>query len=59
MLPHSKMAKVFKCDRCGKIDETSDKSFGYVSNLSESMDLCEKCTNDVWNYADKGHQPTS
>jgi hypothetical protein len=55
----SKMAKIFKCDRCGKIDETSDKSFGYVSNLSKSMDLCEKCTNDVWNYADKGRQPTS
>jgi hypothetical protein len=44
-----KMAKTFKCDRCGKIDESSDEAFGYVSNLTESMDVCKKCTNDVWN----------
>jgi hypothetical protein len=53
----SKMAKIFKCDRCGKIDEATDKAFGYISNLSESMDLCEKCTNELWDYADKGRQP--
>jgi membrane protease subunit (stomatin/prohibitin family) len=51
------MAKIFKCDRCGKINETSDKAFGYVSNLSESMDLCENCTNELWDYAGKGRQP--
>jgi hypothetical protein len=53
----SKMAKIFKCDKCGKIDETTDKAFGYISNLSESMDLCEKCTKELWDYADKSRQP--
>ena len=45
------MTKLFKCDRCGEIDQTTDKAFGYLSNLSETIDLCGTCTNEIWIYA--------
>jgi hypothetical protein len=33
------MVKVFKCDRCGEINETTIEELDTFSNLDKSMDL--------------------
>jgi hypothetical protein len=45
------MTKLFKCDRCGKIDEQRLEHYGTITHLDKIMEFCEMCSTDVWNYA--------